>query len=270
VAIDGSTLALQDTPAIAKEFGRSSNQNGDGAYPLARFVVMVETGTHMIFEAQLGGYHDSEIKLAEPLIKRLKPGMLCLADRLYAGYALWKVAASTGAHLLWRAKVGMKLERIKDLPDGSWLACWRSSDRGVKDPTGQIVRVIEYRIGPAAAASQANQASDEIIRLLTTILDPSVATATELAAQYPQRWEIELTIKEGKTVLRKGKVTLRSKVPDLVKQEFWGMLLAHYLVRKMMAQAALIQGKDPDSLSYQGSIELIKSTQAGAVLSFSP
>jgi hypothetical protein len=268
VAIDGSTFALQDTPANAKEFGRSSNQNGHGAYPLARFVALVETGTHLIFGAQLGGYHDSEIKLAESLIKRLKPTMLCLADRLYSGYALWKLAASTKAHLLWRAKVGMKLERIKDLTDGSWLANWRTSTRGVKEPDGQIVRVIEYRIAPSTKAP--NQAPGEIIRLLTTILDPSVATATELAELYPQRWEIELTIKESKTVLRKGNVTLRSKLPDLVKQEFWGLLLAHYVVRKMMAQAALIQEKDPDSLSYQGSIEIIKSTQAGAVLSFSP
>ena len=269
VAIDGSTLALQDTESNATAFGRPANQNGAGAYPQARFVALVETGTHLIFSAQLGGYHDSELKLAQSLVTQLKPGMLCLADRLYSGCALWALAAATGAHLLWRAKAGMKLERIKSLPDASWLARWQSSARGASKADEQIVRVVEYKLA-TPAAGKTHEGEGEVFRLLTTILDPEVASATELAGYYPQRWEIELTIKEGKTVLRKGRVTLRSKVAELVRQEFWGLLLAHYLVRKMMAQAALEQGKDPDSLSYQGSIEIIKSTQAGAVLSFSP
>ena len=105
---------------------------------------------------------------------------------------------------------------------------------------------------------------------MTTLLDPQIAEARELAGFYPQRWEVELTIKEGKSVLRHGQVTLRSKVAELVRQEFWGLLLAHYLVRKMMAQAALKRGRDPDELSYKGSVEIIKATQAGSVLSFSP
>jgi hypothetical protein len=53
-----------------------------------------------------------------------------------------------------------------------------------------------------------------------------MASAKELAGFYPKRWEIEITIKESKTILRKGRITLRSKMPELVKQEFWGMLLS--------------------------------------------
>ena len=129
-----------------------------------------------------------------------------------------------------------------------------------------IVRVIEYRLNDLGGSGDPS----EVYRLITTILDPALATALELAALYPQRWEIEITIKEGKTILRKGRITLRSKMPELVKQEFWGMLLAHYLVRKMMAQAALDRKRDPDELSYEGSIEIIKSTQTGSVLNISP
>ena len=110
----------------------------------------------------------------------------------------------------------------------------------------------------------------EVYRLITTILDPEQASAKELAALYPQRWEIELTIKESKTVLRKGRPTLRSKLPDLVEQEFWGMLLAHYAVRKMMAQAAMERRVDPDELSYQGGLEIIKARIAGPALHISP
>lgn len=269
VAVDGSTLALQDTESNAAAFGRPSNQSGGAAYPLARFVALVETGTHVVFAAELGRYDNSEIKLAEKLICNLKPGMLCLADRLFPGYHLWRMAGATGAHLLWRAKVAMSLAPLEKLPDGSWLARWRPSEDRKGQSAGLVVRVIEYKLKPNAQAAT-GQDVGETYRLITTILDPEIAGARELAELYPQRWEIEITIKEGKSVLRKGQVTLRSKVPELVKQEFWGMLLAHYLVRKMMAHAALIRGVDPDGLSYQGSVEIIKSTQAGSVLSFPP
>jgi hypothetical protein len=266
VAFDGSTLALQDTAANSGEFGRSSNQNGKAAWPLARFVGLVECGTHLVFAAVLGGYKDSEIKLATSLAPRLRGGMLCMADRLFPGYELWKQFAATGAHLLWRAKMSVNLRKIKVFADGSYLAKWLPEEERAKGKKAVTVRVVEYRLKDPGTAGD----KEETYRLITTILDPSVATAAELAALYPQRWEIEITIKEGKTVLRKGRITLRSKKPELVKQEFWGMILAHYLVRKMMAQAALDRKRDPDELSYEGCIEIIKSTQTGPVLGVSP
>lgn len=266
VAFDGSTLALQDTTANAKEFGRSSNQNGDSAWPLVRFVGLVECGTHLIFAANLGGYKDSEISLAKSLVPHIGAGMLCMADRLFPGYELWKQFAATGAHLLWRAKMSVKLERTKVLADGSYLAKWLPEEERKKGREAVVVRVVEYRIKDPGVEGD----REEVYRLITTILDSATATAAELAALYPQRWEIEISIKEGKTILRKGRITLRSKKPDLVRQEFWGMVLAHYLVRKMMAQAALDRRRDPDELSYEGSIEIIKSTQTGPVLSISP
>lgn len=271
VAIDGSTLALQDTASNAEAFGRPSNQNGQGSYPLARFVALAEVGTHLIFGARIGGYGDWEIKLAEGLLDHLKPGMLCLADRLFPGYLLWQQAAATGAHLLWRAKVGLKLEFIKKLSDGSWLARWNPSRKASKGDPGQVVRVVEYKLHKTAKGHRvSDESGGEVHRLITTLLDVEAASATELAAAYPQRWEIELTVKESKSTMRHGRVTLRSKVAELVRQEFWGLLLGHYVVRKMMAHAALEKGVDPDGLSYQASIEIIKSTQAGSVLSFSP
>lgn len=266
VAIDGSTFALQDTADNSKEFGRSSNQNGEAAWPLARFVGLVECGTHLIFGAKLGGYRDSEITLAKSLAQRLGAGMLCMADRLFPGYELWKQYAATGAQLLWRAKLSVRLVKTEVLADGSYLAKWLPEEERKKGNETVIVRVVEYRIKDSGVGDD----NREIYRLITTVLDPAVATAAELAALYPQRWEIEIAIKEGKTIFRKGRITLRSKKPELVKQEFWGMILAHYLVRKMMAQAALERKRDPDELSYEGSVEIIKSTQTGPVLNISP
>lgn len=266
VAVDGSTLALQDTAANDARFGRASNQNGEAAWPSARFVGIVECGTHLIFGAELGAYRDSEITLAKSLAPSLRAGMLCLADRLFPGYELWKLFAATGAHQLWRAKLSTKLKKTADLGDGSYLAEWLPAKERKKGSKAVTVRVIEYRLKDSAAAED----NAQTYRLITTILDPAVATAAELAGLYPQRWEIEIAVKEGKTVLRKGRITLRSKTPALVRQEFWGMVLAHYLVRKMMAQAALDRKLDPDELSYEGSIEIIKSTQTGPALGFPP
>jgi transposase IS4-like protein/DDE family transposase len=272
VAMDGSTLALQDTASNAAAFGRPGNQHGAAAYPVARFVALAEAGTHLVFAAQMGGYRDSEITLAGRLVPRLQPGMLCLADRLFSGYELWKQAAATGAHLLWRAKNSLPLIRIKDLADGSWLARWPASPRNQSSRgQHQVVRVVEYRLQPGPSqGGPPPEGSGELYRLITTLLDPAVADAVQLAQLYPQRWEMELTFKEGKSVLRHGRLTLRSKVAALVEQEFWGLLLAHYLVRKMMAQAAGGQGLDPDRLSYQAGVEIIKAVQTGPVLSFPP
>lgn len=266
VAVDGSTLALQDTAENAAGFGRSSNQNGDGAWPLARFVALAECGTHLIIGAKIGAYRDSEIILAKDLAGGLGRGMLCMADRLFPGYGLWREYAATGAHLLWRAKHSLRLHKTRDLADGSWLAEWLPDDQRRKGREPLTVRVVEYRVTDAGVPD----AEKEPHRLITTILDPALAGAAELAALYPQRWEIEITIKESKTILRKGRITLRSKKPELVRQEFWGMILAHYLVRKMMAQAALDKRIDPDRLSYEGGIQIIRVAQTGPALSSPP
>lgn len=257
VALDGSTLALQDTAENAEAFGHGGNQNGRSAYPLLRFVALVEVGTRMIFAAAPGAYRQSETALARELMQSLRAGMICLADRLFPSPALWREARATGAHLLWRAKTGLKLKRLRDLPDGSWLAQWGATSGSAE---ALQIRVVEYRL----------KSGSETYRLITTILDPAEAPAQELAELYPQRWEIELSIREGKNVLRQGQIVLRSKKAELVRQEFWGLLLAHHIVRKMMAQAALNDGRDPDELSFKSSVEIVRQHQTGPVGAFSP
>ena len=94
--------------------------------------------------------------------------------------------------------------------------------------------------------------------------------AKELAGIYPERWEIEFARREAKELLRDKQRTLRNKVAEWVRQESWGLLLAHHLVRKTKALAALDRFRNPGVLSFTRSVEIIKSTQAGPVLSFSP
>ena len=270
VALDGSSLSLQDTEDNRKSFGGPSNQKGDSAWPMMRFTALVEVGTHIIFDAEIDGYKSSEITLAGKLVSRLKPGMLCLADRLFPSFWLWKKTAATGCALVWRAKEGLTLEHVKTLSDGSWLAHWRPNEKDRREHPKEVhlVRVVEYKITKKNPA--ATEEKEESYRLITNILDPSEASAQELAELYPERWEIELSFKEIKNVMRKGVVTLRSKTPELVKQEFWSMLLAHYALRKMIVQSAMETEIDPDEISTTGALEIIKKTLAGPVLNFPP
>jgi hypothetical protein len=193
----------------------------------------------------MGGVRDaSEVALAHEVVSILKTGMLCLADRLFYGYELWQAAKANGADLLWRVKGDLILKRDKELPDGSYLSKVYNSETDRKRQHPTVVRVIEYTV----AGTKKEKA--ENYRLITTILDHKQAPAEELAQLYQERWEIETSLDEVKTHLRGARITLRSKTPTLVKQEFYGFMLAHFAIRGLMHEAAVRADLDPDRLSY--------------------
>ena len=248
VSIDGSTLDVPDTVRNEREFGRPRASRGKSAFPKVRFVSLVEGGTHVLFGTRMGADTESELALAKQVIGRLGPGMLCLADRNFFGYNMWNMARSTGADLVWRLKKNQVLGRERNLRDGSYRSRLKAPRRGVG---GVDVRVVEYRLEGVKDA-------EPLYRLATTVLDPEQAPARELAALYHERWEIETAFDELKTHLRGPRVVLRSKTPKLVRQEFYGLMLAHYAVRKLMHEAALKADEDPDRLSFVHAVRVIR------------
>ena len=259
VSLDGSTLDVADEAANAQAFGRPAASRGATAFPQLRFVALVENGTHVLFGTRCGPYAVGETPLAAEVLAGLHPGMLCLADRLFFGYALWTQAAATGAALLWRGKQNLRLPCEQRLPDGSYLSRIYPSEQDRRHGRqGVGVRVIEYQLAGVPGA-------EPVYRLLTTILDPAAAPAADLAALYHERWEIETAFDELKTHLRGARIVLRSKTPDLVRQEFYGLLLAHFAVRGLMHEAALTAGEDPDRLSFLHTVRVIRRKLAGFV-----
>jgi hypothetical protein len=252
VSIDGSTLDTADEKGNEEAFGRPSSSRGSSAFPQMRFVSLVENGTHVLFGTRIGGYKTGEITLAKEVLPSLRKGMLCLADRNFYGFELWKQASATGADLLWRIKANIFLPSEKRLPDGSYLSRVYGSqtDQRHKE-NGVVVRVIEYRL-------DGTEGAEPIYRLLTTILDHEKAPATELAALYHERWEIETALDELKTHLRGSKIVLRSKTPDLVRQEFYGLMMAHFAIRGLMHEAALKASEDPDRLSFLHAVRVVR------------
>jgi len=252
VSIDGSTLDVADTKENELAFGRPKASRGQSSFPQIRIVSLVENGTHVLFGSRMAGYDTGEITLTKDVIGFLTKGMLCLADRNFFGYKLWKQAQETGADLLWRVKKNLKLPCLRRFRDGSYMSRIYASDKDRRhDKDGIDVRVIEYTLEGVPDA-------EPLYRLITTILVPKEAPAKELAALYHDRWEIENAFDEFKTHLRGAKIILRSKRPELVVQEFYGFMMAHFAIRGIMHEAALKTNEDPDRLSYVHSVRVIR------------
>ncbi len=252
VSLDGSTLDVADEDANNAAFGRPVAQRGKSAFPQMRFVSLVENGTHVLFGTQMGGYATSEMALAQGALPWLGQGMVCLADRYFFSFEFWQQARATGAELLWRVRKNLRLVCEQRLGDDSYLSrIYPSGQDRKRNTNGVVVRVIDYRLEGVAGA-------EPIYRLVTTILDPEKAPAPELPALYHERWEIETALDELKTHLRGARMVLRSKTPDLVRQEFYGLLMAHFAIRGLMHEAALRAHDDPDRLSFVHAVRVIR------------
>ena len=252
VSLDGSTMEVADEQANDEAFGRPGASRGSAAYPQFRFVSLVESATHVLFGTRMGPYATGENTLAKEVLGALDSGMLCLADRGLFGFEMWRQALATKAQLLWRIKKNAHLPCDKRLADGSYLSRIYPCEKDRRSQTNAIrLRVIEYRLEGVADA-------EPLYRLVTSVLDAQQAPAQELAALYHERWEIETALDELKTHLRGAKIVLRSKTPDLVRQEFYGLLMAHFAVRALMHEAALKDTVDPDRLSFVHAVRVVR------------
>ena len=252
VALDGTTLDVPDTKANATHFGKPGASRGRPAFPQVRLVGLVETGAHAVLAVAMAPYKSGEHTLAKLVVPALTADMLCLADRLFASFSLWQQASQTGAQLLWRVRANYRLPVETALPDGSYLSTFYASTADQRRRTNGVrVRIVEYTLE--------DHPKHETYRLMTTLLDHVQAPALELAALYPERWEMEGVFDELKTHLRGGQqVVLRSKTPALVEQEIYGLLLAHRAVRTLMCRAAQGAQLDPDRLSFTHSVRVLR------------
>jgi hypothetical protein len=276
MAIDGVMIDIPDTPDNLAVYDKPE----DGTrrpFPQTRTVGLSECGTRVLIAAAMGTMRDGERALAQQLTRKISPDMLITADRGFYSFELFREYLATGAQLLWRLWATVKPEHLRTLPDGSWLAEIASKHgRAGKTriPLGKVsdprlathirVRIIEYQV----EGHLDDQGRSETIRLITTITDPEQASASELAQAYHQRWEIETTFREIETYLRAGN-GIRSKKPELVRQELWGIFLAHYSVRAFIAESADTIDMDPDRISFTRTLHIVRRGITGPA-AFSP
>jgi transposase IS4-like protein/DDE family transposase len=255
VSWDATMLDVPDSPANQASFLACRNSRGRGAYPKVRLLQLIECGTHAVIDAAFGAV--SEQVLARRVLGSLGAGMLLLGDRNFPSYQLWRQAAATGAHLLWRVKAATLLPRIATFTDGSWLAVLPRP--GTRGRSGLWVRVIEYTVTvTATTAHAASTTRVELFRLITTVTDPHLATAAQLADCYHQRWESETVYKSLKTHQRGPRQVLRSHDPDGIAQELYAYLITYQAVRRLMHQAAVAADIDPDRLSFTTALRAVR------------
>ena len=254
MAWDGTVCDVPDTPANARAFGRPGHAKGQGAFPQVRLLALCELGTHALCAVQVKPLRCQEITMARTLVRHLQADMLLLWDRAFLDYDLVQAVRSRGAQLLARVKRTQLGQRLQELPDGSYLAVLRPGNHDRRRRAAAlVVRVIEYthddphRVGCGA-----------MHRLMTTILDPAELPAAVAPLLYHERWEEELAFDEIKTHLNGRAVPFRSKTPAGVVQEVYGLLLAHYVIRFVMHEAALAEDLDPDQLSFTDTVWTVR------------
>ncbi len=254
MAIDGTSEDVPDTPANAKAFGRHTSARGASAFPQLQGVYLVECGTHCVVDAGFWPCHTSERVGGFRVLRKLHRGMLLMWDRGFHDFDMLVAARQRGAHVLGRLPAQVKPLPLRTLPDGSTLAYLLPSD-DARRRRGErlLVRVITYTLNDPALPGYGEEH-----RLITTLLNPRLAPAIEVACCYHERWEIELVIDEIDTHQRLVGRTLRSLTPVGVIQELYGLLLAHYAVRVLMHEAALRVEEDPDRLSFVHALEIVR------------
>lgn len=253
MALDSFVVDVADTPANERAFGRPKSGRASGAFPQARVLSLCEIGTHVLWRSLIKPHRRGEIPMARYLMRFLDKNMLLLWDRNFLSYDLVQTVRERKAHLLARIKKNLVFTPLRRLHDGSYLArIYPSPRHRDRDEKGILVRIIEYTFDDPGRPG-----SGQKHRLLTTLLSHSRHPATQLIELYHERWEEELAIDELKTHQRERPV-LRSETPAGVVQEIYGLLLGHFVVRKLACEAAASVFCPPREISFVNTLKILR------------
>lgn len=252
VGIDGTLLDCPDTDSNREAFGRTSNQTSHGAFPKVRVVSLCELGTRVLWRSIIGTYHQSEQKLTLSLLEFFTGDMLLLADRHFGVATIIYPLIKQKVLFLVRVKKSQLFPVEKVLSDGSYLSMiyHGKNDRACKRP-GKKVRVIRY-----THKDPNRPGCGEVHVLVTNLLDETVYPGAELIELYHVRWEEEIAFSEWKVAMCQGTM-LRSQSPEMVRQEIWGMLISHFIVRTLIFRGAEQAGVDPIRISFTGALDIL-------------
>jgi len=254
--VDGTTLRVADSVENRDHFGGHDSGRHDGGrdarvsgYPLMRLVVVMALRSHLLAAAAFGPYGVDERAYATSLWETVPDHSLVLVDRLHlqASVLVPLMTKGTERHWITRAKANSSYSRIRRLGTGDELVEFDvRREARVKDPTLPThfdARVIRY---------QRKGYKPQL--LITSLLDEERYPASEIRALYHERWEIELGFGELKTDMLERLETIRSKSPDAVSQEMWGLLIAYNLIRLEIQRVATELGVHPLRVSFVAAL----------------
>jgi len=229
---DGTYLQLQDTPDIRDQYPPMEN---NGMFPQALLQVFIRQGSGQLHDFEIGNRKKSELETVLPMLKKMQPGDLLLADDLYNTYYHFCMILQQKAHIIVPGKrdrnytvvktlsVGdeiVKINQPKQRPDYVSKETWNDLPKNI------LLRRIVYQYPTQEGLKTAI--------LYTTLLDKKIEKS-EFVLKYTTRWDIEICIREIKTLMDIN--VLRSKTPDMLRKELTASLIAYNFVRYIIAKS---------------------------------
>lgn len=244
LAVDGAVWRTSDSEENRNQFGSSSNQHGQTGFPQVRMLCHMELTSHQLLNSVFSGYRTHEMKLAEELIETTPDQSLTMFDKGFYSLKLLHKWSQTGSerHWLIPARKDLQYEVVKDNGRQDQIIRLTTPPQSRKQEP-QLPEYMEVRMVTRTIKGK-------LYKIITSMVDPIRYPGSEIVDLYSHRWEIELGYREMKQTLLNSAYTLRSKKPDMVEQELWGLLLAYNLIRQAMTVAAQRLGIWPNQLSF--------------------
>jgi len=258
--VDGSTTPLPDTPENQQRFPQPSSQKPGCGFPLMKFVVLFSLSSGAVLNVLWSSLHGHDLRLLRQLWDQLKKGDILLGDRAFGEYTTLAALPAQGVDVVARLHHARKVDFRKARPlsgnDGCFV--WH---KGIQQ--SEILSTAEWTLLPAQITVRIIRFTATLrgfrhrrVTLVTTLLDPALYPARELIALYLRRWGIELCLRHLKTTM--GMDQLRCKTPDMAEKELLGYLVAHNLIRCVMAEAVARYPADLERVSFKGSVDALR------------
>ena len=262
--VDGSSVQLPDTAANQKAYPQPSGQQPGCGFPVMKLAVLFSLASGLLLDVVMGNLHSHDLRLFRQLWAALKRGDILLGDRAYGEYVTLAGLPQQGvdvvARLHQRRRVDFRTARRLGPDDGVFT--WRKGSQQSSILTAAewaaLPAEIQVRILRFTVACRGHRT--QRITLVTTLLDAEKYPAAELAALYARRWRLELCLRDVKTTL--GLEQLRCQSPAMVRKELLAGLIAHNLIRCVMAEAAQTHGAELERLSFKGTVDAVRQFSA--------
>lgn len=262
--VDGSSVQLPDTADNQKEYPQPSGQKPGCGFPVMKLVVLFSLASGALLDVVLGSLHQHDLRLFQRLWDCLKAGDILLGDRAYGDYVTLAGLPRQGVDAVARLHQARQVDfrRAKRLGHQDGVFLWRKGCQQSTILTPEqwtaLPDQIEVRILRFTAACRGFRT--QRLTLVTTLLDPQQYPAAELIALYLRRWRIELCLRDVKTTL--GLERLRCQSPAMVRKELLAGLIAHNLIRCVMAEAAQVYEAELERLSFKGAVDALRQYSA--------
>jgi hypothetical protein len=258
--VDGSTTQLADTPENQKQYPQPSTQKRGCGFPVMKFLVLFSLTSGAVLNVVMRSLREHDLRLLRELWDRLKKGDIVLGDRAYGEYTTLASLPQQGVDVVARLHQRRKVDfrKAKRLGKKDGLFVWT---KGYQQ--SEILSATEWALLPAQITVRILRFTATIrgfrgrrITLVTTLLDPKLYPPEELAALYQRRWRLELCLRDLKTMM--GMEELRCKSPEMAQKELLAYLVAHNLVRCVIAEAVAAHGVDLERVSFKGTVDTLR------------